>query len=121
MSLTGKGHHPDTIITGRQETVRRMLSLMRSRIYRVSNAQRAAASGIWCAYCYFPVAKNIIFHPEMLPRHENGMRITAWKGQEELLSKNVFTLSAAGYCRRRTLWPVARCRNVRTLRFPLSR
>ncbi|MDQ9111225.1 serine dehydratase beta chain [Pseudomonas aeruginosa] len=40
----------------------------------------------------FPVAKNIIFHPEMLPRHENGMRITAWKGQEELLSKTYYSV-----------------------------
>ncbi|MEI6993929.1 serine dehydratase beta chain, partial [Klebsiella pneumoniae] len=40
----------------------------------------------------FPVAKNIIFHPEMLPRHENGMRITAWKGQEALLSKTYYSV-----------------------------
>ena len=42
LSLTGKGHATDVAI---------IMGLADPCIYRVSNAQRAAASGIWCAYC----------------------------------------------------------------------
>ncbi|MDA8480110.1 L-serine ammonia-lyase [Citrobacter sp. Awk 4] len=40
----------------------------------------------------FPVADSIFFHEETLPRHENGMRITAWNGQENLLSKTYYSV-----------------------------
>ncbi|XPE63003.1 serine dehydratase beta chain [Shigella flexneri] len=66
----------------------------------------------------FPV-KNIIFHPEMLPRHENGMRMAAWKGQEELLSKTYYSVGG-GFCRR-TLGLSHDVETSITLRFPLSR
>ncbi|SQB81453.1 L-serine dehydratase [Escherichia coli] len=80
-----------------QETVRRMFVIdeIPAFIELVTRSGRLpVASGAHIVD--FPVAKNIIFHPEMLPRHENGMRITAWKGQEELLSKTYYSCPAAG-------------------------
>ena len=40
----------------------------------------------------FTPDKNILFHSETLPRHENGMRITAWNGTETLLSKTYYSV-----------------------------
>lgn len=52
LSLTGKGHATDVaIIMGLAGNSPQDVVIDGSCIYRVSNAQRAAASGIWCAYC----------------------------------------------------------------------
>lgn len=121
LSLTGKGHATDVAIimglagNSPQDVVIDEIPAFIELVTRSGRLPVASGAHI----VDFPVAKNIIFHPEMLPRHENGMRITAWKGQEEL--QNLLLCRRRVYCRRRTLRPVARCRNTRTLRFPLSR
>ncbi|EPY5753156.1 L-serine ammonia-lyase [Escherichia coli] len=94
LSLTGKGHATDVAIimglagNSPQDVV---IDEIPAFIELVTRSGRLpVASGAHLVD--FPVAKNIIFHPEMLPRHENGMRITAWKGQEALLSKTYYSV-----------------------------
>ncbi len=94
LSLTGKGHATDVAIimglagNSPQDVV---IDEIPAFIELVTRSERLpVASGAHIVD--FPVAKNIIFHPEMLPRHENGMRITAWKGQEALLSKTYYSV-----------------------------
>ena len=125
LSLTGKGHATDVAIimglagNSPQDVVIDEIPAFIELVTRSGRLPVASGAHI----VDFPVAKNIIFHPEMLPRHENGMRITAWKGQEELLSKTYY------FCRRRVYFveeehfrPVARCRNTPyPYDFPLSR
>ena len=94
LSLTGKGHATDVAIimglagNSPQDVVIDEIPAFIELVTRSGRLPVASGAHI----VDFPVAKNIIFHPEMLPRHENGMRITAWKGQEELLSKTYYSV-----------------------------
>ncbi|EGA4183688.1 hypothetical protein H5P60_001104 [Escherichia coli] len=84
LSLTGKGHATDVAIimglagNSPQDVVIDEIPAFIELVTRSGRLPVASGAHI----VDFPVAKNIIFHPEMLPRHENGMRITAWKAQE---------------------------------------
>lgn len=40
----------------------------------------------------FPLPESIMFHSYALPRHENGMRITAWLGDERVLAKTYYSV-----------------------------
>ncbi|EHU26123.1 L-serine ammonia-lyase [Escherichia coli DEC2A] len=94
LSLTGKGHATDVAIimglagNSPQDVVIDEIPAFIELVTRSGRLPVASGAHV----VDFPVAKNIIFHPEMLPRHENGMRITAWKGQEELLSKTYYSV-----------------------------
>lgn len=94
LSLTGKGHATDVAIimglagNSPQDVVIDEIPAFIELVTRSGRLPVASGAHI----VDFPVAKNIIFHPEMLPRHENGMRITARKGQEELLSKTYYSV-----------------------------
>ncbi|EEU5495518.1 hypothetical protein E8A68_003533 [Escherichia coli] len=94
LSLTGKGHATDVAIimglagNSPQDVVIDEIPAFIELVTRSGRLPVASGAHI----VDFPVAKNIIFHPEMLPRHENGMRITAWKGQEALLSKTYYSV-----------------------------
>ncbi|EET1938852.1 L-serine ammonia-lyase [Escherichia coli] len=94
LSLTGKGHATDVAIimglagNSPQDVVIDEIPAFIELVTRSGRLPVASGAHI----VDFPVAKNIIFHPEMLPRHENGMRITAWKAQEELLSKTYYSV-----------------------------
>lgn len=79
LSLTGKGHATDVAIimglagNSPQDVVIDEIPAFIELVTRSGRLPVASGAHI----VDFPVAKNIIFHPEMLPRHENGMRITA--------------------------------------------
>ncbi|HAM3116706.1 TPA: L-serine ammonia-lyase [Escherichia coli] len=94
LSLTGKGHATDVAIimglagNSPQDVIIDEIPAFIELVTRSGRLPVASGAHI----VDFPVAKNIIFHPEMLPRHENGMRITAWKAQEELLSKTYYSV-----------------------------
>ncbi|POP44012.1 L-serine ammonia-lyase [Superficieibacter electus] len=94
LSLTGKGHATDTaIIMGlagnRPQSVDIdaidgfIQQVMRSGHLPIAQGKASVA---------FSPAMDMLFHPETLPRHENGMRISAWHGAECLLSKTYYSI-----------------------------
>ena len=94
LSLTGKGHATDVAI---------MMGLAGNSPQNVNIDSIAGFTQEVARTGRLPVAegthivdfspdKNILFHTETLPRHENGMRITAWNGTETLLSKTYYSV-----------------------------
>ncbi|MDM2895617.1 L-serine ammonia-lyase [Citrobacter sp. Cpo030] len=94
LSLTGKGHATDVAI---------MMGLAGNSPQNVNIDSIAGFTQEVARTGRLPVAegthivdfspdKNILFHAETLPRHENGMRITAWNGTETLLSKTYYSV-----------------------------
>ncbi|POT54942.1 L-serine ammonia-lyase [Citrobacter amalonaticus] len=94
LSLTGKGHATDTaIMMGLAGNSPQSVNIdaIPTFIDDVTRSGRLpVAEGAHVVD--FPVADNIIFHTTTLPRHENGMRITAWENQEHLLSKTYYSI-----------------------------
>ena len=94
LSLTGKGHATDVaIIMGLAGNTPQNVDIDRIPLF----IQEVALSGrLPLADGYhavdFVADYDIVFHDETLPRHENGMRITAWDGQEVLLSKTYYSI-----------------------------
>ena len=94
LSLTGKGHATDVAI---------MMGLAGNSPQNVNIDSIAGFTQEVARTGRLPVAEgthvvdfspdeNILFHTETLPRHENGMRITAWNGTETLLSKTYYSV-----------------------------
>ncbi|WP_410737813.1 L-serine ammonia-lyase [Citrobacter freundii] len=94
LSLTGKGHATDVAI---------MMGLAGNSPQNVNIDSIAGFTQEVARTGRLPVAEgthvvdfspdeNILFHTETLPRHENGMRITAWNGTETLLSKTYYSI-----------------------------
>lgn len=94
LSLTGKGHATDTaIIMGLAGNTPQDVNIdgITPFIDEVARSGRlSVAEGRHVVD--FPLADSILFHSETLPRHENGMRITAWQNQETLLSKTYYSI-----------------------------
>ncbi|MEW5560851.1 L-serine ammonia-lyase [Enterobacter asburiae] len=94
LSLTGKGHATDTaIIMGLAGNTPQSVAIdgIPAFIERVaSNGKLPVAGG--AHQVAFAMNEDIVFHDETLPRHENGMRIVAWRGQERLLSKTYYSI-----------------------------
>lgn len=94
LSLTGKGHATDTaVIMGlagnRPQSVN--IDAIPGFIQQViQSGVLPMADGLTCVA--FSPADDVIFHSETLPRHENGMRISAWRGEECLLSKTYYSI-----------------------------
>ena len=94
LSLTGKGHATDTaVIMGlagnRPQSVN--IDAIPGFIQQVmQSGVLPIADGLTCVA--FSPADDVIFHSETLPRHENGMRISAWRGEERLLSKTYYSI-----------------------------
>lgn len=94
LSLTGKGHATDTaVIMGlagnRPQSVN--IDAIPGFIQQVmQSGVLPIADGATCVA--FSPADDVIFHSETLPRHENGMRISAWRGEERLLSKTYYCI-----------------------------
>ena len=94
LSLTGKGHATDVAI---------MMGLAGNSPQNVNIDSIAGFTQEVARTGRLPVAEgthvvdfspdeNILFHTETLPRHENGMRITAWNDTETLLSKTYYSV-----------------------------
>lgn len=81
LSLTGKGHATDTaIMMGLAGNTPQSVNIdaIPAFIDEVTRTGRLpVAEGLHVVD--FPVTDSIVFHGETLPRHENGMRITAWE------------------------------------------
>ncbi|WP_414164970.1 L-serine ammonia-lyase [Superficieibacter sp. BNK-5] len=94
LSLTGKGHATDTaVIMGlagnRPQNVN--IDAIPGFIQQVmQSGTLPIADGLTCVA--FSPADDVVFHSETLPRHENGMRISAWRGEERLLSKTYYSI-----------------------------
>ncbi|MCE9891033.1 L-serine ammonia-lyase [Kluyvera intermedia] len=93
LSLTGKGHATDVaVIMGlagnRPDSVDIdamqpfMRAVERSGLLSVAQGE---------AEVPFSLSDDVIFHNEALPRHENGMRFTAWGEEGILLSKTYYS------------------------------
>ncbi|HGH3372690.1 TPA: L-serine ammonia-lyase [Kluyvera cryocrescens] len=93
LSLTGKGHATDVaVIMGlagnRPDSVDIdamqpfMRAVERSGLLSVAQGE---------AEVPFSLSDDVIFHNEALPRHENGMRFTAWGKEGILLSKTYYS------------------------------
>lgn len=94
LSLTGKGHATDVaVIMGLagnspdRVDIDAIPAFIRSveRSGRLSVAQGAAVVP-------FSVSDDVVFHDQYLPRHENGLRFTAWEGGSTLLSKTYYSI-----------------------------
>ncbi|MGU3414721.1 L-serine ammonia-lyase [Enterobacteriaceae bacterium C34A] len=94
LSLTGKGHATDTaIIMGLAGNTPQGVEIdaIPSFIEQVKcSGQLPVAGGVH--QVRFSPADDIVFHNEALPRHENGMCLTAWHGLEKLLSKTYYSI-----------------------------
>ncbi|GKX58131.1 L-serine ammonia-lyase [Leminorella grimontii] len=94
LSLTGKGHHTDIAIimglAGNQpDTVD--IDSIPGFIRRVEETERLSlAAGQH--EVLFPRAGGMVFHSENLPRHENGMKITAFAGERAVYSKTYYSI-----------------------------
>ncbi|MGL4725400.1 MAG: L-serine ammonia-lyase [Scandinavium sp.] len=94
LSLTGKGHATDVaIIMGLAGHSPQYVDIDRipAFIQEVTRSgQLPVAGGVH--QVSFSVVESIHFHAEALPRHENGMTITAWRQQLPLLSKTYYSV-----------------------------
>ena len=98
LSLTGKGHATDVaVIMGlagnRPDSVDIdamqpfMRAVERSGLLSVAQGE---------AEVPFSLSDDVIFHNEALPRHENGMRFTAW-GKEGILFSKTYYSTGGGF------------------------
>lgn len=89
LSLTGKGHATDVaVIMGLAGSSPESVDIdaIPAFIRAVERSGRlSVAQGE--SVVPFSVAEDVVFHDDFLPRHENGMRFTAWQGERTLLSK----------------------------------
>lgn len=94
LSLTGKGHATDVaVIMGLagNSPDRVDIDAIPAFIRAVERSGRlCVAQG--AAVIPFSVADDVVFHDEYLPRHENGLRFTAWDAQNMLLSKTYYSI-----------------------------
>ncbi|MEG1122296.1 MAG: L-serine ammonia-lyase [Citrobacter sp.] len=94
LSLTGKGHATDVAImmglagNSPQNVQIDTIAGFTQDVARTGRLPVAEGTHI----VDFPPAENILFHSETLPRHENGMRITAYNGENTLLSKTYYSV-----------------------------
>ncbi|MEG2991372.1 MAG: L-serine ammonia-lyase, partial [Citrobacter sp.] len=94
LSLTGKGHATDVAImmglagNSPQNVNIDSIAGFTQEVARTGRLPVAEGTHI----VDFPPAENILFHSETLPRHENGMRITAYNGENTLLSKTYYSV-----------------------------
>ncbi|MCU6198892.1 L-serine ammonia-lyase [Citrobacter cronae] len=94
LSLTGKGHATDVAImmglagNSPQNVKIDSIAGFTQEVARTGRLPVAEGTHI----VDFSPDENILFHSETLPRHENGMRITAWHGNETLLSKTYYSI-----------------------------
>lgn len=94
LSLTGKGHATDTatmmgLAGNSPQSVN--IDAIPTFIEEVARTGRLpVAEGAHVVD--FPLPDSILFHDEVLPRHENGMRISAWDNQQRLLSKTYYSV-----------------------------
>ncbi len=94
LSLTGKGHATDVAImmglagNSPQNVNIDSIPGFTQEVARTGRLPVAEGTHI----VDFSPDENILFHSETLPRHENGMRITAWHGNETLLSKTYYSI-----------------------------
>lgn len=94
LSLTGKGHATDVaVIMGLagNSPDRVDIDAIPAFIRAVERSGRlCVAQG--AAVIPFSVADDVVFHDEYLPRHENGLRFTAWDAEKMLLSKTYYSI-----------------------------
>ncbi|MBB1202600.1 L-serine ammonia-lyase [Enterobacteriaceae bacterium 89] len=94
LSLTGKGHATDVaIVMGLAGNTPQNVDIDSIPGFM----QNVADSGLLAVAqgtrtVNFSLNPDMTFHDEALPRHENAMRITAWKAQEVLLSKTYYSI-----------------------------
>ena len=94
LSLTGKGHSTDVaIMMGLAGNSPQNVNIdsIAGFTQEVARTGRLPVAGGTHVVDFSP-DENILFHTETLPRHENGMRITAWNGSEKLLSKTYYSV-----------------------------
>lgn len=94
LSLTGKGHATDVaIMMGLAGNSPQNVNIdsIAGFTQEVARTGRLPVAGGTHVVDFSP-DENILFHTETLPRHENGMRITAWNGSETLLSKTYYSV-----------------------------
>ena len=94
LSLTGKGHATDVaIMMGLAGNSPQNVNIdsIAGFTQEVARTGRLPVAGGTHVVDFSP-DENILFHTETLPRHENGMRITAWNGTERLLSKTYYSV-----------------------------
>lgn len=84
LSLTGKGHATDVAIimglagNSPQDVVIDEIPAFIELVTRSGRLPVASGAHV----VDFPVAKNIVFHPEMLPRHETGCGLLHGMGRK---------------------------------------
>lgn len=94
LSLTGKGHATDiAIIMGLAGNTPQAVDIDAMPVFIQDLAGSRLLSLAGGAHTVrFSTTDDILFHDDALPRHENGMRITAWCQQEALLSNTYYSI-----------------------------
>ena len=117
LSLTGKGHATDVaIVMGLAGNSPQNVDIdgMPAFIQQVMHSGRLPiANGVQSVD--FQMADDIVFHPQTLPYHENGMRITAWSGAQAWGEPDLLFDRRRFYRRRGSLRGDAGCRGCGAL------
>ncbi len=112
LSLTGKGHATDTaVIMGRRAIRRRMSILIAFRRLSRGCPQQPFIGGGWRACGGFSVADSILFHAETRRAMKTVCELPLARANAAF-TQNVLLYWRRLYCRRGTLWSVARCRKI---------
>ena len=93
LSLTGHGHHTDqAILLGLEGFLPDTVPLERipSIIEGIGKTGRLLLNGE--REVEFPKDSGMVFHPEFLALHENGMRLRAWAGEELLFERTYYSI-----------------------------
>lgn len=94
LSLTGKGHHTDiAIIMGLAGNLPATVEIdaIPGFIRRVEEHQRLPLAG-GKHEVDFPQSSGMVFHNDSLPLHENGMKITAFTGDNIVYTKTYYSI-----------------------------
>ncbi len=93
LSWTGKGHHTDSaILLGLAGNLPATVDLDATEGFlKLVEATQMLPLGAVGHQVAFP-ASAMVFHDECLPKHENGMVLSAYAGEELLLSKTYYSI-----------------------------
>ncbi|MCW8996975.1 MAG: L-serine ammonia-lyase [Psychromonas sp.] len=98
LSLTGKGHHTDrAVMLGLQGNKPEFIDIPAANELMKKNLDAGKLALLGTHLIDFSCQSHIQFHREALPRHENGMSISAYTVDNELLQKETYYSVGGGF------------------------
>lgn len=98
LSLTGKGHHTDKAVIlgllGNKPDAIKMTSA-KTALEKVMNEEKLSVSSKHPIS--FQYEKDIVFHSDSLPLHENGMKLCAFDGEGKQVASETYYSTGGGF------------------------